>query len=176
MEKIRVAVVGAPKVGKSAVIHQFVSHIFIEDHEPTIEDMFQVQRNGIILEIMDLSGCLDGPEAKIRKEAVATSDAIVYMFAVDDPQSLYAIRSYRKEEKRNIPFLLVANKMDCPWRICPIQLRNVEYYLDTIYCPVSASQAANIDYLFDQIIEKTKNKTEEQATKDLDSSPCCDIL
>ena len=175
MERRRVAFVGAPEVGKSSVIHQFVSHVFLKDHEPTIEDFFEVQRNGIILEIVDLSGFLVGPEAKFRQEAIALCDVIVYMLSVDCPESLAMIRFFWEEDKRNLPLLLVGNKSDLRWQICPYMLQNIEYELETTTCPVSAKDPFGIDDFFDQIIEKAKSKS-EPCKEDEVSTKCCIIV
>ena len=173
MERIRVAFVGAPKVGKSAVIHQFLSHTFLEDYDPTIEDFFQAQRNGVVLEIVDLSGSLLRPESKFRQEALAFCHVVVFMFCMNDGESLSLINSYKKEDKRNLPLVLVGNKMDNKWRVCPHELRNVEYELETTYFPVSAKLPVNIDQLFDTIIERGKSTAEPEEEI---VSKCCWIL
>lgn len=173
MERIRVGFVGAGEVGKSAVIHQFVHHNFLTNYEQTIEDYFEVQRNGMVLEIADLSGSLDGPESTIRKQAIAHCHLIVYMFAVDCSESLSLIPFFWQEDKSNIPLLLVANKMDSAWQIHPTALRQVESMLGTKYFPVSAKQCVNIDQLFDQIVTKAKSKSQPSTEK---VSPKCCIL
>ena len=172
MERIRVAFVGAPKVGKSTVIYQFLYHIFLEDYEPTIEDFFRVQRNGVILEIVDLSGSLQSPESKLRQDALPFCHVVVYMFGMDDGESLSSILSYRKEEKRNLPLVLVGNKMDNNWRVCPNELRNVEFELETSYFPVSAKLPMNIGDLFDKIIVTAKSKSKSEPEENI-SSNCC---
>lgn len=160
-------------MGKTSVIHQFVNRIFLEDYEPMIDDVYQVQRNGVLLEINDLSGSLDNPESKFRKDALARCDVVVYMFSLNDPKSLSPIDFYRKEEKRNLPLVLVANKMDLNWRVCPQILRNVEYDLETKFFPVSAKLAISIDELFDKILEKGMSKSRK---KEEDSNECCALL
>lgn len=173
MEKLRVGFVGANQVGKTSVIYQYLTRTFLDDYEPTIEDFFQVQRNGFILEIFDFSGNVDGPECKFRQEGLKHCDVVVYMFSLADPKSLSPIHFFRNEHRSDLPFVLVGNKVDLNWRVCPQILRNIEYDLDTQFFPVSAKLPVNIDELFDRIIEKGKEKS---PSKQASSEDCCIFL
>lgn len=166
VKTVRVGVVGDNEVGKTAIIHQFLHQNFLEYYEPTIEDMFDAQRCQTKVEIHDLSGSRDIPETRIRKQALEHCDVILYVFALDKRDSASVLEVYRKEDKRNLPSILVCNKMDLAFEVRLQDVRNIEYSLGTISYKVCAKTGQNIDLLFDEVIrlaaEKPATKKEER--------------
>jgi GTPase SAR1 family protein len=57
LEELKVMVVGASGVGKSAITMRLVTQSFVEDYDPTVEDLFrklvQVDGTTYMLEILD---------------------------------------------------------------------------------------------------------------------------
>lgn len=175
MDRVRVGFIGAPKVGKTTIINQFLHHFFLEDTDSTIEDYFEAQWNGVKLEIIDLSGWQVGTEARLRQEALEYCNVLVLVFAVNDFDSLTNLDLYKKEDKKNLPFVLVANKMDLPWNIPFHKVREMERILGKIYYPVTAKFATNVDGLFDEVVRlgKPVHSPDEVI---MDDTLCCTLL
>nr|VZI52347.1 unnamed protein product [Spirometra erinaceieuropaei] len=58
--KFKVVVVGDGGVGKSALTIQYFQHMFIEDHNPTIEDSYiqnvEIDGEWCVLDVLDTAG------------------------------------------------------------------------------------------------------------------------
>jgi len=175
MDRVRVAFTGSYKVGKTSIINQFLNHIFLEDTVSTIDDYFEAQWNGVKLEIIDLSGCQNGTEAKLRRQEIEQCNVLVLVFAVNDLDSLEKLNLYKKEDKKNLPFILVANKMDLEWGIPFPKVRETEMFLDKVYYPLSAMHATNIDGLFDEIVRLGK-PVHSSADVIVDDTKCCILM
>ncbi|EGT32786.1 hypothetical protein CAEBREN_23053 [Caenorhabditis brenneri] len=98
--KVTVAVLGAERVGKSAMVSQFLWHKFVEDYRPTVEEF-----NWIEYEI---------EEGRVLMVQV--------VFAADDASSLQealtTVADIHSRRGKNVPVLLVANKTDQPCLSC----------------------------------------------------------
>ncbi|KAL3997741.1 Ras family protein [Acanthocheilonema viteae] len=112
-------VLGAPKVGKSALVGQFLWEEFIKQYRPTVEEFNWIEYKNddggkTLLQVVDSSGSRDF--LAMRHLYAKIGDAFVVVFAVDDPISLDEAKDIVKEvQARNIkkaPIFFVANKID----------------------------------------------------------------
>ncbi|XP_046363407.1 ras-related protein Rap-1b-like [Haliotis cracherodii] len=115
----RIVVMGAAAVGKSAIISQFLYDRFVKEYKATVEDLhrgeYDVNGMHLILDILDTSGTHSFPA--MRKLAIATGDAFVLVYSVDDDSSFSAVKQLRDEiiEEKNsedVPIVIAANKTD----------------------------------------------------------------
>ncbi|CAD6184827.1 unnamed protein product [Caenorhabditis auriculariae] len=117
--EITLAVVGSVKVGKSAMVSQFLWQGFIADYRPTVEEFNWIeydleQGRALMLQIIDSSGSRDF--LAMRNLYIRTADAFLVVFAVDDAQSFEEARKIIEDilehRGRTVPIVLVANKRD----------------------------------------------------------------
>jgi small GTP-binding protein len=175
MDRVRVGFLGSPKVGKTSIITQFLHHFFVDDTESTIDDYYEAQWNGVKLEMIDMSGWQLGTEARLRMQAIEQCNVLVLVFAVNDLDSLETLQLYKKEDKKNLPFILVGNKMDLLCSIPPTKLRQMERLLGKVHYPLTAKHATNIDGLFDEIVRLGK-QVDSSAEVIVDETKCCILL
>ncbi|XP_003964544.2 rasd family member 4 [Takifugu rubripes] len=117
--EVRLVFLGAAGVGKTALIQRFLKDTFEPKHRRTVEELhrkeYVVGGVKVTISIMDTSGSYSFPA--MRKLSIQNSDAFALVYAVDDPQSLEAVKSLREEilevkEDKFTPILVIGNKID----------------------------------------------------------------
>ncbi|XP_046836471.1 GTP-binding protein Rit2-like isoform X1 [Vespa crabro] len=115
----KIVVLGDGGVGKSAVTLQFVSHSFLECHDPTIEDSYQQQTvidgEAALLDILDTAGQVEF--TAMRDQYMRCGEGFMICYSVTDKHSFQEALEYRKSISRvrpneHIPLVLVGNKFD----------------------------------------------------------------
>ncbi|XP_012221582.1 GTP-binding protein Rit2 isoform X2 [Linepithema humile] len=115
----KIVVLGDGGVGKSAVTLQFVSHTFLDYHDPTIEDSYQKQAvidgEAALLDILDTAGQVEF--TAMREQYMRCGEGFMICYSVTDRHSFQETMEYRKLISRvraneNIPLVLVGNKFD----------------------------------------------------------------
>ncbi|ULU12635.1 hypothetical protein L5515_001776 [Caenorhabditis briggsae] len=119
--KVTVAVLGAERVGKSAMVSQFLWHKFVEDYRPTVEEFnwieYEIEEGRVLMvQIIDSSGSRDF--IGMKNLYIGTADAFLVVFASDDASSLdealTTVNDIHARRGKDVPILLVANKTDQP--------------------------------------------------------------
>uniref|UniRef100_A0A182PCB9 Adenosine deaminase-like protein n=1 Tax=Anopheles epiroticus TaxID=199890 RepID=A0A182PCB9_9DIPT len=115
----KIVILGDGGVGKSAVTLQFVSHSFLDYHDPTIEDSYQQQAvidgEAALLDILDTAGQVEF--TAMRDQYMRCGEGFIICYSVTDRHSFQEASEYRKLIARvrlteDIPLVLVANKLD----------------------------------------------------------------
>ncbi|XP_064082053.1 LOW QUALITY PROTEIN: GTP-binding protein Rit2-like [Macrobrachium nipponense] len=115
----RIVVLGEGGVGKSALTLQFVSHSFLEYHDPTIEDAYQQQAvidgEAAILDILDTAGQIEF--TAMRDQYMRCGEGFLICYSLTDRRSFEEVAGYRKliakvRAADSIPIVLVGNKVD----------------------------------------------------------------
>ncbi|XP_066591453.1 GTP-binding protein Rit2-like isoform X2 [Prorops nasuta] len=115
----KIVVLGDGGVGKSAVTLQFVSHSFLDYHDPTIEDSYQQQAvidcEAALLDILDTAGQVEF--TAMRDQYMRCGEGFMICYSVTDRHSFQEVLEYRKLISRvraneDIPLVLVGNKFD----------------------------------------------------------------
>lgn len=115
----KIVVLGDGGVGKSAVTLQFVSHRFLNYHDPTIEDSYQKQAvidgEAALLDILDTAGQVEF--TAMREQYMRCGEGFMICYSVTDRHSFQETMEYRKLISRvraneDIPLVLVGNKCD----------------------------------------------------------------
>ncbi|XP_030646809.1 rasd family member 4 [Chanos chanos] len=117
--EVRLVFMGAAGVGKTALIRRFLQDSFDPKHRRTVEELhsqeYEVAGVKVTIHIMDTSGSYSFPA--MRKLSIKNSDAFALVYAIDDPESLEAVKSLREEilevkEDKFTPIVVVGNKTD----------------------------------------------------------------
>ncbi|XP_034948426.1 GTPase KRas [Chelonus insularis] len=115
----KIVVLGDGGVGKSAVTLQFVSHSFLDYHDPTIEDSYRQQAvidgEAALLDILDTAGQIEF--TAMRDQYMRCGEGFMICYSVTDRHSFQEVLEYRKLISRvrvneDIPLVLVGNKFD----------------------------------------------------------------
>nr|NP_001025373.1 GTP-binding protein Rhes [Danio rerio]AAH97177.1 Zgc:114118 [Danio rerio] len=163
----RVVVLGAPRVGKTALIRRFLGEeVFEEHYEPTSEDfhskLYHIRGERYQLDILDASKERDFP-AK-RRLTILTGDIFLLVFSVTDRDSLTEVCSLREEiftakskltkskENRQLPIIICANKADVDSPRA-VQRSDVAQCLgeDSVLFEVSAKTCTNLEEVFEAL-------------------------
>ncbi|KAB5554037.1 hypothetical protein PHYPO_G00045500 [Pangasianodon hypophthalmus] len=119
-KEVRLVFMGAAGVGKTALIQRFLQDRFEPKHRRTVEELhsmeYEVAGIKVTVHIMDTSGSYSFPA--MRKLSIQNGDVFALVYSVDDPESLEAVKSLRKEileikEDKFTPVVVVGNKTDC---------------------------------------------------------------
>ncbi|KAG9435194.1 GTP-binding protein Rit2 isoform X1 [Apis mellifera carnica] len=120
----KIVILGDGGVGKSemifsAVTLQFVSHSFLDYHDPTIEDSYQQQAvidgEAALLDILDTAGQVEF--TAMRDQYMRCGEGFMICYSVTDRHSFQEALEYRKlitrvRANEDIPLVLVGNKFD----------------------------------------------------------------
>nr|XP_033939104.1 GTP-binding protein Rhes-like [Pseudochaenichthys georgianus] len=161
---VRLVFLGAAGVGKTALIQRFLKDTFEPKHKRTVEEMhskeYDIGGVKISVEILDTSGSYSFPA--MRKLSIQNSDAFALVYAVDDPESLEAVKILRDEileikEDKYTPIVVVGNKVD---RVKERQVSNedvlstVEMDWNNSYLEASAKENANVVEVFKELLQQ----------------------
>ncbi|CAH3034120.1 unnamed protein product [Pocillopora meandrina] len=115
----KIVLLGEGGVGKSALTMQFVSHCFVDYHDPTIEDAYQRQAvidgESGLLDILDTAGQQEF--TAMREQYMRSGEGFVIIYSITDRQSFLEAAQAKTQIERvrrgdGTPMVLVANKMD----------------------------------------------------------------
>ncbi|KAK9303566.1 hypothetical protein QLX08_004788 [Tetragonisca angustula] len=94
----KIVILGDGGVGKSAVTLQFVSHSFLDYHDPTIEDSYQQQAvidgEAALLDILDTAGQVEF--TAMRDQYMRCGEGFMICYSVTDRRSFQEALEYRK--------------------------------------------------------------------------------
>ncbi|KAF7655105.1 hypothetical protein LDENG_00060790 [Lucifuga dentata] len=161
--QVRLVFLGSAGVGKTALIRRFLQDSFEPKHRRTVEELhskeYDIGGVKVTVEIMDTSGSYSFPA--MRKLSIQNSDAFALVYAVNDPESLEAVKSLRDEileikEDKYTPIVVVGNKVDREEErqvSSEDVLSTVELDWNNSYLEVSAKENANVMELFKELLQ-----------------------
>ncbi|TNN71508.1 Dexamethasone-induced Ras-related protein 1 [Liparis tanakae] len=123
---LRIVVLGAPKVGKTNILHRFLGKDFEEHYEPTAEDfhrkLFHIGGEAYQIDLLDAASERDFP-AK-RRLSILTGDTFLLVFSLEDRESFNEVCVRLNEIKdarakllnlkhpERVPVVICGNKAD----------------------------------------------------------------
>lgn len=197
---IRLAVLGAGGVGKSALTLRYVRDFFVTDWDPTIEDAYRttVEVDNVCcqLEVLDTAGQDDF--SALRPQWMMGKDGYIFVFGLDregsenDLAQYYELHTQLKEEGQPKAIMLVGNKKDLVDEDPSKRIMTEEEGKDLAskweaeYIETSAKTGHNIDELFQKFIRQVRvlratdpDSSEDEfdsGSQDGDGPCCCAIL
>jgi len=193
---IRLAVLGAGGVGKSALTLRYVRDFFVTDWDPTIEDAYRttVEVDNICcqLEVLDTAGQDDF--SALRPQWMMGKDGYIFVFGLDregsenDLAQYYELHTQLKEEGQPRAIMLVGNKKDLVDEDPSKRIMTEEEgkalakSWEAEYIETSAKTGHNIDELFQKFIRQVRaNRATDPDPKDTETEEqqvddCCIIL
>ncbi|VDL30693.1 unnamed protein product [Hymenolepis diminuta] len=160
--KFKVVVVGDGGVGKSALTIQYFQHMFLEDHNPTIEDSYlqnvEVDGEWCVLDVLDTAG--QDEFSAMREQYMRKGHGFIIVYSVTDQQSFRQVRRFytqilRARDRDSYPMILAANKIDLVQQrvVTPEDGQNLAQELGVQYIETSAKNPpVNVDLIFHDLI------------------------
>lgn len=114
--RCRVVILGAAKVGKTAIIQQFVHDRLPKKHKKTVEDLFVAEYNipngdSLTFEILDTAGSYEFPA--MRALSISNGDAFLLVYSVDDEGSWERIEDLRNQVCEILPYSWLKDLDNC---------------------------------------------------------------
>lgn len=170
-EMYKVLVIGDGGVGKSALTVQYVSHIFLDFHDPTIEDVYQTQRvidgETCVLNILDTAG-QDELQTALHESYFHQGDGYIAVYSITDIRSFERLRSHihtlrKLRNLEKVPIVIVGNKIDLFAERTVSTAEGISLARE-VGCPfyeASAATTINVDDVFSGVVRKIRQKQNE---------------
>src|SRR3990167_4523131 len=117
--EIKLVVVGAGGVGKSAITVYYVQRYFIEEYDPTIEDAYRKQiildEVTFVVDILDTAG--EEEYSAMRDQYMRSGEGFIVVYPITDKSSIEELATYidqilRVKDVDNVPMVIIGNKCD----------------------------------------------------------------
>jgi len=151
----------------TALTMQFVSHCFLDYHDPTIEDAYQRQAvidgESGLLDILDTAGQQEF--TAMREQYMRSGEGFVIMYSITDRQSFREVSQAKKQIERlrrseDIPMVLVANKTDLESKreVTTEEGQALAQEFDCPFFETSAALRQFVDDVFHSLIRQIRRK------------------
>lgn len=115
LSEVKIAVVGAPGVGKSALIVRFITKRYIGEYDHQTEKLCKheamIDGEPVLFEILDTCP-KDREELPNAADLVQRVDGLLLVYSITDRHSFNYIRKAKADLHFDTPVALVANKVD----------------------------------------------------------------
>ncbi|CAH8530619.1 unnamed protein product [Schistosoma bovis] len=158
----KIVVVGDGGVGKSALTIQYFQRMFLEEHDPTIEDSYiqnaEIDNELCMLYVLDTAG--QEEFSAMREQYMRIGQGFIIVYSVTDPQSFEEVQRFHKEISRckdcgSYPMILAANKIDLSQQrqVSEEEGKRLATYLQVPYIETSAKDPpVNVDKMFHDMV------------------------
>ena len=186
MPETKLAVVGGGGVGKTALTLQFTGNYFVDEYDPTVEDVYrkQVSVDGgvALLEILDTAG--QEEYSSMRDQYMRNGQGFLLVYDVTNRKSLDDVQDFYKsilrvKEADHVPMVLVGNKRDMvEYRAIPTSDgSNLAASWQCPFFEASAKLRENVDECFFELVrEVRKNTPKVTEEKDKKKRSFCSLL
>ncbi|XP_069955305.1 ras-related protein Rap-1b isoform X2 [Cherax quadricarinatus] len=163
--RYKVVIMGAAKVGKTAIINQFLYDTFTSKYTRTVEEMhhgeYEVSGISLTLDILDTSGSYEFPA--MRELSVNTADAFILVYSITDAASFEEVRHLREfilqTKKEAVPIVVVGNKADLEdQRVVPLETAETTVLVkwENGFLESSAKDNLNVLHIFKELLNQAK--------------------
>ncbi|XP_026886387.1 GTP-binding protein Rit1 [Electrophorus electricus] len=166
----KLVMLGEGGVGKSAIIMQFISHRFPEDHDPTIEDAYKTQiridDKPANLDILDTAG--QAEFTAMRDQYMRAGEGFIISYSITDRRSFQEARHFKQLIQRvrrtaDTPVVLVGNKSDLV-HLRQVSVEEGKELAREFQCPFFETSAAlryYIDEVFAALVRQIRQREAE---------------
>ena len=135
---LKMVLLGATEVGKTALIHRFINDSYPEEYDATIEEKYNVEDykfDGINfrLQILDTSG--DEDYQNMLDTYIEFTNCYLLIYSINNENSFKEVKTkyericqVKEKEKENIIVVLVGNKCDLPINERKVSTNEAEEY------------------------------------------------
>ncbi|XP_031850380.1 ras-related protein Rap-2a [Nomia melanderi] len=163
----KIVVMGAAKVGKSAIINQFLYNTFSPKYKRTVEEMhhgdFNVSGVHLTLDILDTSGSYEFPA--MRDLSIKSADAFILVYDVNDANTFLEVETLKAQiysTKGAVPIVVVGNKVDLVESKEEVDIESTRELVtlkwENGFVEVSAKENVNISQVFKELLIQAKLK------------------
>jgi len=116
---IKLVAVGAGVVGKSTFTVYCIQHFFVEEYDPTIEDVYRkqitVNNTEFVVDILDVAG--EEEYAAVRDQYLRSSEGYLLLYSITDKNSFDEVPTFmdqilRVKDADFVPTVIIGNKCD----------------------------------------------------------------
>jgi len=168
LPELKLVVLGAGGVGKSALTVQFHQKVFVQEYDPTLEDNY-VKRHDVDgvtykLSILDTAG--QDEFSAFREVYYRSGDGFILVCSFGDESSLREIRQFHSQVRRvregqgDVPMVIAANKCDFEpgkRKFSEDAVVNLAQELGCRYFFTSALQDKNVDQTFTSVVRLARD-------------------
>ena len=161
----RVLVMGAARVGKTAIISQFLYDKFESEYQATVEEMyrgnFDVGNTKLCLNIEDTSGTFAYDFPAMVEVSLFAADVVLLVFSVEDCDSFEQVvllkEKVRKSRGPAMPVVVVGNKIDLERKVDKAETEAlVMCDWENGYVECSAKVKKDVEKVFQELLHQVK--------------------
>ncbi|XP_017882351.1 ras-related protein Rap-1 [Ceratina calcarata] len=163
----KIVVMGAAKVGKSAIINQFLYNTFTPKYKRTVEEMhhgdFNVAGIHLTFDILDTSGSYEFPA--MRDLSIKSADAFILVYDVHDASTFLEVKTLRAQilsTKGTVPIVVVGNKVDVIDKEYEVDSESTREMVtmkwENGFVEASAKENLNVSQIFKELLIQAKLK------------------
>eukprot|EP01133_Synstelium_polycarpum_P004347 gene4347-5075_t len=172
MMNLKIVILGSGSVGKSAITIRYVNGEFVDQYDPTIEDMYrkviELGNDHFMLEIMDTAGTENF--LVMRDLYIRNGQGFILVYSITAKSTFYEIENIKDQICRvkdstvsRVPMLVVGNKCDLE-KDRQVSSRDAEQLVEKWggscdFLETSAKTKVNINAAFEQLVKQIKSKT-----------------
>ncbi|KAL0491742.1 Ras-like protein [Acrasis kona] len=178
-ESISIGMFGPVAVGKTSLTVQYVSNTFSEMHDPTLEDYFETSKN-IDNKVSKMTIYDTGGQElayTLLNDTIKDSEGFLIVYSVTDPESYEKVKGIHskikssKEGLKEVPIVLVANKIDITRMVSTEQGQSLAKELGCKYMETSAKTRVNVEQAFAEVVKEVRRIRIAAAAPSSPSSP-----
>ncbi|KAH9953015.1 ras protein [Lactifluus volemus] len=158
-------------VGKSALTIQFMHNHFVEDYDPTIEDLFRkqcvVDGEDALVDVLDTAG--QEEFSAMREQYMREGEGFILVYSITERESFDSIGGFheqllRVKEMNSVPIILVGNKCDLEYerRVGEQEGHHIAQQLGCRFVETSAKLGTNVSETFMGLVDQIRNHNREQ--------------
>ncbi|KAF9904351.1 Ras GTPase [Lobosporangium transversale] len=159
MREYKLVVVGGGGVGKSALTIQFIQSHFVDEYDPTIEEV-------ALLDVLDTAG--QEEYSAMREQYMRTGEGFLLVYSITSRNSFEEISTFyhqilRVKDKDFFPIILVANKCDLEHerQVSTHEGRELAKNFNSRLIETSAKQRINVDESFYNLVREIRRFNKE---------------
>jgi len=159
MDSWRVTLLGDGGVGKTALALQFTMNCFVENYEPTLEDVYRkqlsVDERLCFVEVIDTAGQQE--YSALQDQWVREGQGFILVYSVTSRSSFTRLEDFHSTMiriKRSTPvFIIVGNKSDQTKReVTPDEGRKLAQKFNCQFMETSAKTSLNVETMFTYLV------------------------